>query len=137
MKLTTKTRYAVRAMAYLGCRFGKRTVNLREVACSEEITEKYLEQIFYRLNKAGLLRTKKGPGGGYELTKRPSAIKLIDIMSAVGETLAPVFCVADKKSKSCPRSRNCPARPYWLKLKRTIEKFFRDHTLANICKKSS
>ncbi|MEO0115017.1 MAG: RrF2 family transcriptional regulator [candidate division WOR-3 bacterium] len=136
MKLTTKTRYAVRAMAYLGCQFGKRTVNLKEVACNEGIAEKYLEQIFYKLSRAGLLRTKKGPGGGYELTKKPSAIKLKDIMSAVGESFAPVMCVADNKTKVCPRSENCPARPYWQKLKQVIKQFLGKHTLADICRNS-
>ncbi len=136
MKLTTRTRYAVRAMAYLGARYGKRAVNLKEVAGSEEINEKYLEQIFYKLNRAGLLKTKKGPGGGYELAKNPSTIKLIEIMSAVGESFAPVFCVADNKRKSCPRSRKCPAKPYWKELRRLIERFFQSHTLADICKKS-
>ncbi len=136
MRLTTKTRYAVRAMAYLGSRYGKRAVNLKEIARKEDITEKYLEQIFYRLNRAGLLKTKKGPGGGYELAKNPSVIKLIDIMSAVGESFAPVFCVADNKVKTCPRSKSCPARPYWKELKGVIEKFFQSHTLADICKKS-
>lgn len=136
MKLTTRTRYAVRAMAYLGYRYGKRPVSLKEVAGNEGVTEKYLEQIFYRLNRAGLIKTKRGPGGGYELTKRPSAIKLIDILLAVGEPFAPVFCVVDNKTKVCPRSKNCPARPYWKKLKRELEAFLKKHTLADICKKS-
>ncbi|MEO0049543.1 MAG: RrF2 family transcriptional regulator [candidate division WOR-3 bacterium] len=133
MKLTTRTRYAVRALAYLGWRYGRGTVQLREIADSEGVTEKYLEQIFYRLSRAGLIKTKRGPGGGYELTRKPSAIKLIDILSAVGESFAPVFCVADDKTKVCPRIKNCPARPYWMKLRGALEGFFKNHTLADIC----
>ncbi|MGC9111004.1 MAG: RrF2 family transcriptional regulator [candidate division WOR-3 bacterium] len=134
MRLTTRTRYAVRALAYLGLWSGKRAVRLQEVAVNEGVSEKYLERIFYKLTKAGLLATKKGPGGGYELTRKPSAIKLIDILSAVGEPFDPVFCVAENRSRACPRSGHCPARPYWQKLKRTQEKFFKTHTLADICR---
>jgi Rrf2 family protein len=137
MRLTTRTRYAVRAMAYLGPWFGKRALSLKEVALNEGISEKYLEQIFYQLTKAGLLVTKKGPGGGYELRQPPSAIRLIDILSAVGESLAPVFCVAENKPQTCPRSRFCPARPYWQKLKWTQEEFLKTHTLADICQQSN
>lgn len=126
----------MRALAYIGWRYRRGAVQLREIAESEGVTEKYLEQIFYLLRRAGLLRTQKGPGGGYELTRKPAAIRLIDILSAVGESFAPVFCVADNKTKVCPRSKNCPARPYWKKLKRVLDGFFKNHTLADICGKS-
>ncbi|MEN9979419.1 MAG: Rrf2 family transcriptional regulator [candidate division WOR-3 bacterium] len=133
MRLTTRTRYAVRALAYLGSFYGKRNVTLREIAEHEGITEKYLEQIFYRLTRAGILRTRKGPGGGYELARSPSLIRLIEIMSAVGESAAPVFCVADDRIQCCPRDKGCPARPYWHKLKQIQENFLKRHTLADIC----
>jgi Rrf2 family iron-sulfur cluster assembly transcriptional regulator len=123
-------------LAYLGHWFGKRAVSLKEVALNEGVSEKYLERIFYQLTKAGLLVTKKGPGGGYELRQPPSAIKLIDILSAVGESFAPVFCVAENNLQACPRSRFCPARPYWQKLKHAQEEFFKIHTLADICQQS-
>lgn len=135
MKLTTRTRYAVRALAYLGRQYKKAAITLKEIALREGVTEKYLEQIFYRLSKAGLISTKKGPGGGYILCRHPASIKLSEIMSAVGESFAPVFCVADKKTKSCSRSKNCPIRPYWKKLKLTLENFFGSHTLADINKR--
>ena len=124
----------MRALVYLGQRYGRGAVQLREIAKKEGISEKYLEQIFYRLRRASIVKTKKGPGGGYELGDNPATIKLIDILSAVGESLAPVFCVADNKTARCPRSKNCPARPYWEKLKEVIEEFFNNHTLADIGK---
>ncbi len=133
MRLTTRTRYAVRALAYLGSFYRKRNVTLREIAGHEGITEKYLEQIFYRLTRAGILRTRKGPGGGYELARPPSLIKLIEVLSAVGESSAPVFCVADDRIHRCPRDKMCPARPYWRKLKQIQEDFFKKHTLADVC----
>ena len=134
MKLTTRTRYAIRAMVYLTRQLPRKTLTLKEIASAEDVTEKYLEQIFLKLTKAGLLKTVKGPGGGYQLSRKPEKIKLKDIMSAVGESYAPVFCVADRRTKSCPRMKNCPTRPYWFKLKRMIEEFFNTHTLADISK---
>ncbi|MGB9721978.1 MAG: RrF2 family transcriptional regulator [bacterium] len=135
MRLTTRTRYAVRAMVYLGSQKVNKPLSLRQIADAENITEKYLEQIFLKLTKAGLLKTVKGPGGGYQLSRVPERIKLKEIMSAVGESWTPVFCVGDRKTNPCPRSKNCPTRPYWLKLKRMIEKFLDTHTLAEISKR--
>ena len=134
MKLTTRTRYAVRAMVYLARQLPRKTLSLNEIASAEGVTEKYLEQIFMKLTKAGLLKTVKGPGGGYQLSKEPERIKLKDIISAVGESYVPVFCVAQRKN-FCPRSRICPIRSYWFRLKQMIENFFDTHTLAEISKK--
>jgi Rrf2 family protein len=121
-------------MVYLVNQLPKRPLSLKEIASAEAVTEKYLEQIFMRLTRAGLLKTVKGPGGGYQLSKKPEKIKLKDIMSAVGESYAPVFCVADRRTKPCPRMRNCPIRPYWFRLKQMIEEFFDTHTLADVSK---
>lgn len=134
MRLTTRTRYAVRALAYLGRHYIEGAVTLKEIAFREGVTEKYLEQIFYSLSKAGLISTKKGPGGGYTLSRDPGSIKLSEIMSAVGESFAPVFCVADNKIKNCKRSRRCAARPLWQELNKVLENFFYKHTLKDLCK---
>ena len=125
----------MRAMVYLVNQLPRRPLSLKEIASAEAVTEKYLEQIFMKLTKAGLLKTVKGPGGGYQLSKKPEKIKLKDVMHAVGESYAPVFCVADKGKNSCPRRKNCPIRPYWQKLKAVIEKFLDTHTLAGISKR--
>lgn len=136
MKLTTRTRYAVRALVYLGSQCNKRPITLKEIAEKEDIAEKYLEQILRRLNRAGLVRTNKGPKGGYILGKPLKSIKLSDIMSAVGESYAPVFCVDDQNKNYCLRSKYCSVKPLWRNLKMVLEDFFKNHNLADVCKKS-
>lgn len=136
MRLTTRTRYAVRALVYLGSQCNKRSITLKEIAENEDIAEKYLEQILRRLNRAGLVRTNKGPGGGYILGKPLKSIKLSDILSAVGESYAPVFCVDDQNKNYCLRIKCCPVRPLWQDLKRILEDFLKNHTLGDVCKKS-
>jgi len=134
MKLTTRTRYAVRALAYLGSQ-KKSVVSLNEIATSENIKPKYLEQIFLKLTGAGLLNTVKGPGGGYCLTRDPRGLTLKEIMDAVGESYYLIDCL--KNPRRCLRSKNCTVRSHWLKLNNDIIKFFKEHTLYDVCKKIS
>lgn len=133
MKLTTRTRYAIRALAYLNTN-PKKAITLKEVASCQGITHKYLEQIFLRLHKAGLIKTTKGPGGGYMLAKNPKKLTLKNIMDAVGETYILIDCL--KNRKSCPRSRNCSTRPFWQELNQLIIRFFSHYVLADVGKKS-
>ncbi len=133
MKLTTRTRYAVRALAYLGAQ-KRKAVNLNEIAKNERIKPKFLEQIFLKLTNAGILKTIKGPGGGYSLAKNPKRITFKEIMDAVGESYFLINCL--KNPKSCLRSRYCPVRPHWLELNKSTIKFFENHNLTSICKKS-
>ncbi len=132
MKLTTRTRYAVRALAYLGAQ-KRKAITLNEIAKKERIKPKYLEQIFLKLTNAGILKTTKGPGGGYSLAKNPKRITLKEIMDAVSESYFLISCL--KNQKACLRSSSCPVRPYWLELNKTIIKFFEHHNLASIGKK--
>ncbi len=134
MKLTTMTRYAVRAMADMAEQPQGKAIPLRDIAKRQSVKLKYLELIFFQLRKAKLIKTKKGPGGGYFLNRDPKLIKISDIMEAVGETRAPVLCVDTKKQKRCPRINRCPTRPYWNELRKTIDTFFDNFTLYEILK---
>lgn len=109
-------------------------IPLVEIAKRQNVKVKYLEQIFLNLHRAGLIKSKKGPGGGYFIAKNPKLIKVSEIMEAVGESKAPVFCVDKKKYRQCPRMRRCPTRPYWAKLKEVIDGFFSTLSLYEIPK---
>src|SRR4030042_1006165 len=109
-------------------------VTLKTIATKQRIPVKYLEQIFIKLHRAGLVKAQKGPGGGYQPGRSPSRITLYDIIHAVGEYTAPVMCAMGKPDPYCARTRNCPLRPYWVDLGRNIDVFFRKHTVADICK---
>ncbi len=134
MKITTKTRYAVRALVDLANQPKGKAIPLIEIAKRQSVKLKYLEQIFLKLRQAKLIKSKKGPGGGYFISRAPDSIKIGDIMKAVGESKAPVFCVDKKKYKHCSRINRCPTRPYWKKLNKIIDTFFDTHTLSDLCK---
>lgn len=136
MRLTTRTRYALRAMTDLARHSEGKAIPLSEISVRQEIKLKYLEQIFLKLHRAKLIDSKKGPGGGYFISRNPSRIKVIEILTAVGESTAPVFCVDEKQHTNCPRIRGCPTRPYWRRLGETIDSFFASLTLADISQTS-
>lgn len=111
-----------------------KAIALTEIAKRQGVKVKYLEQIFLKLHQAKLIRSKKGPGGGYLIERDLRSIRIGEIMDAVGESKNPVFCVGKQKHKHCPRIKCCPTRPYWEKLKKVIDAFFDTLTLYEISK---
>ena len=126
------TTYAVQAMLELAVQPAGKATSLRSIAARHGLKVKYLEQIFIRLNHAGLVRSKKGPGGGYYLDRPVHAIRIADIMDAVGESSAPVRCLTAETGKHCSRAADCTLRPYWKKMKDTIDRFLDSSTLYDI-----
>jgi Rrf2 family protein len=131
------TTYAVQAMLDLAGQPQGKIVALREIAKRQGIKAKYLERIFLKLHRGGLIRSKKGPGGGYYLDRSVNEIKIGEIMTAVGESSAPVRCLSVDTDNCCSRRRNCTIRPYWAKMKKTIDGFLFSSTLSDIMKAKS
>jgi Rrf2 family iron-sulfur cluster assembly transcriptional regulator len=131
MKLTTRTRYALRALIQLA-QPGGNGMNLKMIAEHQKIQPKYLEQILLQLRRAGMVGTKKGPGGGYYLMREPGSIALADIMVAVGESTAPVRCVSGRADKYCSGIQTCTMKPVWMQLKEIIDGFLENHTLEDL-----
>ena len=132
MRLTTMTTYAVQAMLDLASQPDGSIVTLREIAHRQGIKAKYLERIFMKLHRAGLIKSKKGPGGGYSLTRAVDEIQIGEIMNAVGESSAPVRCLAKENEDCCLRKKDCVIRPFWKKMKQTIDGFLYSSTLYDI-----
>jgi len=126
------TTYAVQAMLELADQPAGKITSLRKIASRQGIKVKYLEQIFIRLNHAGLVKSKKGPGGGYYIDRPVNAIKIGEIMEAVGESSAPVRCLTATTDKHCSRAEDCSLRPYWKRMKDTIDRFLDSSTLYDI-----
>ena len=112
MRLSTKARYAVRAMIDLSLHSGDDTVTRDEIAKREEISPLYLSHILLRLGKAGLVVSSKGPGGGYRLAKSAEEITAAEIVQAVGEPTQLVACTAREMAK-CRRVDTCAAHVLW------------------------
>ena len=136
MRLSTLGRYALRAMVDLAKQDNQSPTLRREIADRQEISSNYLAQLFLKLRRAGLIRSILGPGGGYVLAKSPSEISAGDVLRAVEEPLAPVYCVDEKKGAPCHRADGCPTRVLWKKLGEQIVRTLDSTTLADLCEHS-
>jgi Rrf2 family iron-sulfur cluster assembly transcriptional regulator len=133
MKLTTKGRYGVRAVVNLAATAGNEPVSIGEIARKERLSPEFLEQIFFRLKKAGLVRSLRGPRGGFLLNRKASEISLKLIMDAVGESLFPAPCANhDPSVKTCPRAEGCLTAPIWHGFYDLINKYLSEITLKDI-----
>ncbi len=130
MKLSTRSRYGVRLMIALAAAGSDKSVFLKDIAASEDISEKYLSLIVIPLRAAGLIRSIRGARGGYVLAREPKDISLCDIVEAVeGETCL-VNCLKD--TAICPRTPLCPTRDTWAQLSNTIKEAMAAVTLAQL-----
>ena len=132
MKLTSKGRYAVMAMADLAKNYVKEPTSLTEISLRQGISIDYLEQIFSKLRKNNLVQSTRGPSGGYLLSKPPGEIKLLSIISAVDEKIKTVKCRKESKKGCNHKSIKCITHNLWDDLETHINKFFEDNTLNDI-----
>ena len=132
MKLTSKGRYAVMAMADLAKNNVKEPTSLTEISLRQGISIDYLEQIFSKLKKNNLVYSVRGPIGGYVLNKSPDEIKLLSIISAVDEKIKTVKCRKESKKGCNGKSIKCITHNLWDDLEMHINKFFEDNTLNDI-----
>jgi Rrf2 family iron-sulfur cluster assembly transcriptional regulator len=131
MRLSTKAQYAVRALVDLSLHSDGRPVTLREIARREEIPLNYLEQLFYRLKKGGIVASVRGPGGGYVLARESSTIRVSEIVITVEEPLNPVACL-DGEAGSCAKVSRCITHNVWKGLGERIKAFLDAISLAEL-----
>ncbi len=132
MKLTSKGRYAVMAMADLANIKDKKTTNLTEISLRQGISISFLEQIFLKLKKNDLVKSSRGPAGGYTLTRSPEEIKLSSIIKAVDEKVKTVGCKKESKKGCTGKSIKCITHNLWDDLETHINNFFEKNTLKDI-----
>ena len=130
MRLSTKGRYAMRAMLDLALHYGEGPILLKDVAKREQISERYLEQIILSLKAAGLVNSTRGARGGFMLAKPPSQIRLIEVMQVSEGSTAPVECVSDPEI--CSRASLCVTRDIWLEMKTAINEILESTTLQDL-----
>lgn len=132
MILGTKARYAVMAMAELASRVGDRPVKLAELADSQEMTVPYLEQIFGKLRSAELVRSVRGPGGGYVLNRAPQEVLIADIVAAVDESVKMTRCDMHDTAGCMSDNARCVTHDLWEGLEKHIQSYLRSITLADV-----
>lgn len=131
MKISTKGRYALRLMLDLAIRDTGEPVRIRDIAARQEISEKYLEQIISILNKAGYVRSVRGPQGGYHLMKEPAQYTVGMILRLTEGSLAPVACL-DGDVNTCERQENCVTLRLWKMLNQAVSDVVDHVTLADL-----
>jgi len=132
MKLTSKGRYAVMAMADLAKNNIKEPTSLTQISLRQGISIAYLEQLFLKLRKNNLVQSARGPAGGYVLSKSPGEIKLLSIINAVDEKIKTVKCRKESKKGCNGKSIKCITHNLWDDLEAHINKFFESNTLKDI-----
>ena len=132
MKLTSKGRYAVMAMADLAKNHDPRPVSLNEISLRQGISILYLEQLFLKLKQNNLVNSTRGPSGGYVLSKSPDQIKLSNIISAVNEEVKTLKCNKNSKKGCNGKSVKCITHSLWDELGEHINLFFEQKSLEDV-----
>jgi Rrf2 family protein len=129
MKLSTRTRYALRAILELADNFGKGPLQTRIIAGHQDISVKYLEQLMAALKSAGLVRSQRGAKGGYILSRPPDKIKVSDIFDVFEGPVLTVECVTSEDY--CDRTANCIAKKIWNEVHQAIRHILQSITLQD------
>lgn len=134
MKLSTKGRYAVTALADIALNGETRPVTLAEISQRQDISLAYLEQLFVRLRRAGLVESVRGPGGGYLLALVPEELRISDIMVAVDERLNAMGCDGKwEEGMGCGKSEEaCLTHNLWEQLSAHVHVFLSQTTIADV-----
>jgi Rrf2 family iron-sulfur cluster assembly transcriptional regulator len=137
MKLTSKGRYAVMALADLARFDSANPVSLRDISLRQSISLDYLEQIFFKLKKNQIVKSIRGTHGGYVLTKKPNEIKLTNIFHAVDEKVKTVQCKKDSKKGCNGKATKCITHYLWDELEVHINSFFEEKSLEDLLKNNT
>ncbi|MEE2567268.1 Rrf2 family transcriptional regulator [Hyphobacterium marinum] len=131
MKLSTKGRYAVMAVADLAAREDGAPVTLADIASRQSISLSYLEQLFAKLRRGGVVKSTRGPGGGYRLSKAAAEIRVSDVIMAVDEPLGATRCGGG--TMGCLKTgKRCATHDLWDELGRHVYLFFNSISLADV-----
>jgi len=130
MKLSTKGRYAARAMLDLAFHYGEGPILLKDIAKRQQISERYLEHLITPIKAAGLVTSMRGARGGFTLAKPPSQIRLSEIIQIVEGSIAPVECVDDPDI--CSRADLCVTRDIWTEMQKAMSGVLESTTLQDL-----
>ena len=135
MKLNTKSRYAVMALADMARFDGKNPVSLRDISLRQSISLLYLEQIFLRLKKNNIVKSIRGTNGGYIISKNINELKISEIISALDERVKTVGCKKESKKSCNGKSTKCINKNFRDELETHINSFFEKKKLSDLIKK--
>ncbi len=130
MKLSTRTRYGVRAIIELAQHYGQGPLQIKVIGGNQEISVKYLEQLMTILKSGGFIRSVRGSRGGYILARPPEQIRLNEVFVALEGSIAPAECL--EEGGRCARAANCATRELWIKVQKSIIAVLSSVTLKDL-----
>ena len=135
MRISTRGRYALRAILDLALHNDEGPVLRHDIATRQELSADYVAQLFQHLCAVGLVKGVKGPGGGYQLAREPATIRVGDIVRAVEGPIAAAQCVTATPGSrpTCHRAEGCTTRLLWVRLSEVIAEFLDTITLKELC----
>ncbi len=142
MRLTTQSRYAVRAVFDIAYHGSGAPAQLHDIARRQRLSARYLEQIFQKLKRGGILGSRRGPRGGYFLRRSPAEITLYDILLQSEGPIELVFCVGedgghgDCGPPACDLRERCVASPLWKDVGGRLAEVFDATTVADLCRQA-
>ena len=134
MRLNTKSRYAVMALADMASFKANNPISLRDISLRQSISLQYLEQIFLRWKKHNIVKSIRGSNGGYILSKNPNNLKLSEIFLALDENVKTIGCEKDSKKGCNGRATKCITHNLWDELDLHIHAFFENKKLEDLIK---
>ncbi len=138
LRLSTKGQYGVRAMFEIARDYKKSPITIKEIARRQAVSVSYLEQLLNTLRRTGLIRSQRGPGGGYVLCKKPAEISIGEILNALEGPIAITQCLdTSPGSSGCNRVESCVARLLWKSLGEKIERFLETISLRDLLKEEA
>jgi Rrf2 family cysteine metabolism transcriptional repressor len=136
MRLSTRGEYASRAMLELALHWPQRSLHIRDISAAQNIPERFLEQILLLLKRAGYLRSRKGPKGGYMLAKPPSQITVAEVIRVMDGPLAPIDCVSVTAHEVCPLEATCGLRWLWKDVRDSVARILERTTFAQVARRA-
>jgi Rrf2 family transcriptional regulator, iron-sulfur cluster assembly transcription factor len=140
MRLSTKSRYGLRALFDIAYNCGDKPSQIQDISRRQQISPRYLEQIFQNLKRAGILKSKRGPQGGYCLAKKPDEITVLEILNATEQDVLLVECAGAttkkrKRKTECPFEGNCVTQTVWEEASTMLNQLFGSMTLQTLCQR--
>lgn len=137
MRVTTKGRYALRAVIKLASMNSGKPVSIRQLVEGEDISPEFLEQIFFKLKKSGIISSTRGPGGGFQLNKKTSEVSLKEILESAGEDLWLAPCTSfAPETLGCEKKKDCQAHDIWETANSNLLSFLNELTLEDMIQKN-
>lgn len=136
LRLSTKSQYGVRAMFELAKNYDNGPLTIKEIAEKQDVSVAYLEQLLNKLRRSKLISSRKGPGGGYSISKKPEEISINMILNALEGPVTITQCLGPS-AKGCNRIEKCVTRLLWKSLGEKIEDFLETISLNDLLKEEA